>query len=475
MALDQQDLRENLERIFAGQEMEAACRTRDLGAIIRTLMKYGVTQGKIAGLTGISQGRLSEYKTGKRVPMAKSIFESVANGLDMPANLRRALGLAAAGEPGKISLSVQGNGLPTDTYELQLLAEVVGRGGESVRRRELLQLAGKIGSSAVMAQSEIAERLAAALARPNAMDESIVREIEARSFGFHRLEQLIAAPILFGGIAAHLREVSVLLSGTAADPRDELRHRLIVVAGESSTLAGWIAADKGDITTARSFYQTAERAAKEANDPEIHACVLGYRSYNSGMKGAHGRSRALLSGALEILSPTASPGTLSWIAARHAEESVALGDRSQALRSWAKAEEAYSMADPEEDRVWTRFLDQERFDTFRISTLAGVGKVDEAQELALTLLARLPQSRRQRSVIILETIATAYFVQGAVNETARLALQGLTALRETAYTIWLPKYEALGQGLMRWRNQPLVRAFLEDISMTKAQFGSSRG
>jgi hypothetical protein len=70
---------------------------------------------------------------------------------------------------------------------------------------------------------------------------------------------------------------------------------MIVIAGESSVLAGWAASDVGDSTTARNFYGTAERAAKEANDPGINACALTYRSYIPSTKGNHGRSRALLS------------------------------------------------------------------------------------------------------------------------------------------------------------------------------------
>ena len=191
------------------------------------------------------------------------------------------------------------------------------------------------------------------------------------------------------------------------------------------------------------------------------------------MKGAHGRSRASLSNALEVFPHSASPGTVSWLAARHAEESAALGDRAQALKSLAQANEAYSAADPEEDRVWTRFMDRNRFDAFRISTLAGVGRLEEAQEIARAVLSRLSDSDRKKAAIILEDIASASLSQGAVNQAAKLAKDGLAAVRETEYAIWLPKFEELGVGLSRWRNEAPVRAFLEDLAMTKRQFASS--
>jgi hypothetical protein len=47
-------------------------------------------------------------------------------------------------------------------------------------------------------------------------------------------------------------------------------------------------------------------------------------------------------------------------------------------------------------------MDQNRFDSYHISTLAGMSKLDEAQELAAAVLARLDQPDRKKAVIILE-------------------------------------------------------------------------
>jgi hypothetical protein len=184
-----------------------------------------------------------------------------------------------------------------------------------------------------------------------------------------------------------------------------------------------------------------------------------------------------LTEALEALEKSSSPGTLSWVAARHAEESAALGDKPQALRSWAKASEALSAADPEDDRVWTRFLDQGRFDSYHIATYARLpGKVDEAEAIAEQVLSRLSKqgSERKKAAIILEEIAVARLSQGAVTESCRLARAGLTIVRETEFAMWLPRFEAIGQALRPRSRYPHVRAFLEDLAMTKRQFASSR-
>ena len=47
-------------------------------------------------LTGLHQGRLSEYRTGKRRPKEYSVFEAFADGLGLPPAARQALGLDAS-------------------------------------------------------------------------------------------------------------------------------------------------------------------------------------------------------------------------------------------------------------------------------------------------------------------------------------------------------------------------------------------
>ena len=93
MAMDIPAVREVVERVFARQDVLDACRRRDLSTPITVLCANGVTQAQIATLTGIPQGRISEYKTRKRIPIAMSTFEAFAS-LGLPPAARHAFGLA---------------------------------------------------------------------------------------------------------------------------------------------------------------------------------------------------------------------------------------------------------------------------------------------------------------------------------------------------------------------------------------------
>ena len=94
MAVETRVIREVVERVFARQDVLNACKRRDLSTPITVLGANGITQDQIAALTGISQGRLSEYKTRKRAPRANSTFQGFADGLGLPPAARLALGFA---------------------------------------------------------------------------------------------------------------------------------------------------------------------------------------------------------------------------------------------------------------------------------------------------------------------------------------------------------------------------------------------
>jgi transcriptional regulator with XRE-family HTH domain len=96
--------------------------------VITVLKSLGVAQGQIAELTGISQGRLSEWATGKRKPSATSTFESFADGLGLPPAARQALGLAS-GTPASSKLTLARSGEPAPGTGLEYpgtLAQAAG-------------------------------------------------------------------------------------------------------------------------------------------------------------------------------------------------------------------------------------------------------------------------------------------------------------------------------------------------------------
>ena len=80
--------------------VRAALRGRDVGALFRFAQQYaGVSQGRIAAAVDMTQSRVNEVINGRRLVTRFDVFERVAEGLEMPDDARRMLGLAPNREP----------------------------------------------------------------------------------------------------------------------------------------------------------------------------------------------------------------------------------------------------------------------------------------------------------------------------------------------------------------------------------------
>jgi transcriptional regulator with XRE-family HTH domain len=249
MALDLHAVRETLKGVFERQDMQDACNRRDLATIIATLSAHGISQGKLAGLTGIPQGRLSEYKNGKRTPTLNTL-EAFADGLGMPEHARRALGLAPAGTANAALADAAAD--PAAIPDLLTLAWMAGSLTSHLDRRAVLQLAATLVTSPLLGVEEPTERLAYALAGPAGVQDDTITFLDQRTSGLHRIEPMFAARLVHRSIMTHLREVTALLEG---DPGDVARSRLARIAGESAVLAAWTAWDLGEGAHSARMYR----------------------------------------------------------------------------------------------------------------------------------------------------------------------------------------------------------------------------
>jgi hypothetical protein len=233
MAVEIPVLREVVERVCTRQDVLDACKRRDLGAVIKVLCAQGVTQGQIAGLTGITQGRLSEYKTHKRIPTATSTFEAFADGLGMPAAARRALGLAP--EPA-------GSGSPDQT----------GRSG------------GITGASSRGDVRPLLSNLSRASAGPVL---SALREIHR---GYTEADQLMGSICIIDPIRLQMPIVERACEVTRGTDRAEMLR----FASAFAEFGGWVFQDARDLTSAMHWTDRALDYALELGDQRIIAYTL---------------------------------------------------------------------------------------------------------------------------------------------------------------------------------------------------------
>jgi transcriptional regulator with XRE-family HTH domain len=465
MTLDRQEIHETVNRVFARQDVIEACRQRDrrdIGLIISVLGSHGISQGLIAGLTGLPQGRLSEYKTGKRLPTLNTL-EQFANGLGLPEPARRALGLAPAPVD---QTAVPASALAEQAAmpDILTVAWMAGSLNNYVDRRAVVQLAATLVAAPLLGVEEPMERLAYALIGPTSLQEDTIIFLEQRTVGLHRIEPMFPARVVHRSIMSHLREVTALLEG---HPHDPLRSRLARIAGESAVLAAWTAWDLGEGAHSARMYRITEAAARAAEDPVIMACANTYRSYAVSGPSAHEEARRLLAEARECLPETGEDATRAWVLGREAEEAAALGDPA-AKALIEHADEAFQNARPQKERPWTRFLDETRMGALALSTYTRLGNEQRVHDLADDLLATVTPASK-RAALINADVGIAAVRLGDVTSSLTYGQRSLEAVHasETSFGLW--RLEELARALAQ---EPRARELRNEIRQARRSLAS---
>ncbi|MEV0161060.1 helix-turn-helix domain-containing protein [Nonomuraea fuscirosea] len=413
-------------------DMHTALTKRDIGHLFRLVRQYaGISQTRIGVAVGFSQGKVSEYMQGKAQVTALDVFERIAEGLGMPDPARMLLGLApriltgvthpptpipardgtpASGLP-SVEQVVIGSRQTTDACDVDVLtlAWIVGRLDGHMDRRTMLLIAAGLTAEGAASLANPWERLTLALSGTRADQEDTVERLEARTIGFHRLEETMPARTIYQGLTAHLNELSTLLQ--AGFP-DHLRRRLAATTGEAAVLASWIAWEIKQPGQSAAFDRIAALAAQESGHPIIQACAYAYRSY--AVRGAPAVQNIRL--AQQHLPAQGDNATRAWLLAREAEELAGLGDR-QALMRLEQAREAYGQARPQRERAWTRFLDSGRMAAYRLSTYVNLGDEDRViDEGQAALYALSHEADHKKIAAVHADIAAAQLRIGDLNE-----------------------------------------------------------
>jgi transcriptional regulator with XRE-family HTH domain len=334
------------------------------------------------------------------------------------------------------------------------------KGGTDIERRALLQLLAGLGLGAVLPDPEPWERLSSVLRRPSSIDLATIEDLEADTVALYRREECSPATQVFADTVSHLDLLTTLVESA---PRSSLlRRRLVVTAGESSALAGWLAHETGDRSRAERYYEAAVDAAEDAGDLALKANVLGYRSYPA----APIEAEDLLEEAQTYVAGTPYLTTYAWLRGRKAEVSALARRPTDALRALDDAVGAFDQAKPTEERAWTAFFDRGRLGSIEIATHARLHRGDDVQAAAAQVLRSLPPVEKRRA-IVLAGVADARAELGDLEGAGQYGREALTMAVETESSVALQQLAALGARLNRSRDVPGIRGFLEQLKTVR--------
>ncbi|MES9558007.1 MULTISPECIES: helix-turn-helix domain-containing protein [unclassified Streptomyces] len=287
-----------------------------------------------------------------------------------------------------------------------------GEDRDAVKRRTLL-------SGAVIGVSATAEpwgRLAFALAKGSKIDSTSAVTLIERAAELHVQELNVSARRLQSTVESHLDAI------TSALPRaSEHERALTIAAGETAALAGWMAWDLGEHDKAGAYYKVASQCATAAGHPPLRALALTYTSYGASTPK---EKLELLTQAANDVRGHGNATAAAWVLGRHAEESAAIGDESEALRALERARFAYDFADHTSEQAWVRFVTPYRIDSLVLSVYGQLRR-PELTATADSAVDRLGDELRDGGVVVLGDLASALLRGGDVD-------QGVYVAREFA-------------------------------------------
>jgi tetratricopeptide (TPR) repeat protein len=221
-----------------------------------------------------------------------------------------------------------------------------------------------------------------------------------------------------------------------SDATDEVRRELFVELADQHNLAGWASFDIGMYSTARAHYARAIELAQHAGEPSLTADLL----HNMGRLHLH---RSLHEEGLRFYQlgkitaqGTSHPRTMAVLFANEAWALSMVGNRVEALRSIARAEDEFADAAEDDVQSWSRFFDDAELHALTGYTLTRLpDATDDDLETGIahinaSINARTAEWTRSR-VLALPVLAAAqlragstdkalHIIDGAINDAQTL-------------------------------------------------------
>lgn len=413
-----------LHEVLAGAEAKRALAERDIATVYRLLKEAGVSQRRIADLTGQSQSPVHDIVHGRAVKQY-DVLARIAEGLGID---RAAMGLAY----GSDTYADSGHARRAATEEVT----------DDMRRRAFLAAA----AAAVCGSPVLGDALElpglpgpddTRVTLPTRLGMGDVRAVRDLT------ERLRVVARTYGGQADTLGALaarSTRLMYVAG--ADTVRRALGSALAELQTTAGWACYDVGADDAARTHFTTALELATTVDDPHAAASSLRHAGIMTTQRGAPNDGLKLYQLAQLRLMDTPSGDDKvielrAWLKAHCASALVDLGRVDDGVTQLVAARDGWQPPDPYE---------QADMDWLTAQLHMRLGRLDLAEPFASSSVHAWGNTGRREGTMAETTLATLHVQAGEPRgpELAQRAIGGVAELRSNrARDRLLPLAEAL--------------------------------
>ena len=245
------------------------------------------------------------------------------------------------------------------------------------------------------------DRLRRVLEHPSMVDSRTAEFVEAATSRLFDVERHSPARLLAPTVGRHLAVVTGLLT---AARYEGVRRLLTVSSGRVALLAGWLAFDRGDASSANRFWDSAIGAAEGTVDEALLAVTLTCQSYAAARRGDPGAAWQLAHDA--SLRVHHDDRATAWAVSRVALYAARCGERQVAEEAMDRAMQiGGALRDPrpgDGTAPWMRFFDRARLLSSTAHTAALLKDPNAADYAAQAVDVLGPAKVKSRAVVLAE-------------------------------------------------------------------------
>ena len=439
--------------VWEQPRMRAALAGHDLAAVYRMLGHQGVSQRRIAALTGQGQSDISETLKGRQI-MAYEVLTRIADGLGVP---RGYMGLAFDSS----TASTVAGSTPMHGRDQE---------EEPVRRRRFLAHAAAVAVGAVTNRWQPTSGADAATPAPTRIGLVDVEQLEAVTGSRRTVDYQYGGGACRQALLAQLSWAHGLLD---ADAADAVHRRLQLAVADAHNLAGWTSHDIGLDDSARSHFAQALELARAADDPSLIANVL-YRAGRLHLHRGHAVEALRLFQLGQITAQdTGDALTVALLCVNEAWAYAVLGDARAASASLGRATDEYSRADDQAAPAWVRFFGAADLHATTGVTMTVLSAQDRRwcepaiTELTVSTSARGQDMSRSRA-FELTALATAHLRAGDRDHGCTVGAQAVDLAEQLRSTRVVERLQPLRAETSRHLHDPDARQLAERITAITA-------
>ncbi|MFD9908833.1 helix-turn-helix domain-containing protein [Streptomyces sp. NPDC059063] len=418
-------------RLLTNPGMIDACRMRDFARVFRLVKVHaGIYPSMIARRCDLTPSRVGEVMAGRRQLVRIDVIERVADGLRIPGHM---LGLARRSWETPTALAV--------TEHESGRSEVPRQGAVSV----------------ALPGSEVDGLLA--LASQATPTPSTLQALRASIEDYWRRDDQHGGEALRPAVVGQLRYVVGLLGESRTEP---IQQDLYAVAAELARLTGWTHFDARQYSQARTYFAEALQLAKQIDDRQFMANVLGCMSLQATYQDKPADALAYVNAAQDQVQAAAgtTPRVLSMLSMREAFAHATLGNTTATHAAIAEAHQQFGQIQRgDADPAWVAYFDEPKLIVDTGIAHGRLGEAATAEPLIADALRREGGTNRRGRAFHAFWLARTQLQRGKLDQacqTATEALESASAVASRRVTGHLREfYDQLGPH----QREPVAVAF----------------